>query len=211
MTTAASTERVALCDAFEQVGPDAPTLCGDWTTRDLAAHLIMRERRPDGAIGVIVKPLSGYSDKVQAKIAAKPWESLVSQVRSGPPKWSPVRFDAVDRATNTAEFFVHHEDVRRATPGWTVRDLTDELATDLRSAVGLVSKLTARKLPVGLVLEFDGDHEPVVAHKGEPVVTVRGQMSEVVMFMYGRSAHAQVELDGPAEAVETVRQAEFGV
>ena len=41
---------VALCDLFEEVGPDAPTLCGDWTTRDLAAHLVMRERRPDDVI-----------------------------------------------------------------------------------------------------------------------------------------------------------------
>ena len=49
--TAASRERAALVTTMRAVGPDAPTLCGDWTTRDLAAHLVLRERRPDAAPG----------------------------------------------------------------------------------------------------------------------------------------------------------------
>ena len=38
--TAAQRERRALVETMRTVGPDAPTLCGDWTTRDLAAHLV---------------------------------------------------------------------------------------------------------------------------------------------------------------------------
>jgi hypothetical protein len=30
-----------LCDLFEELGPDAPTLLGAWTTRDLAAHVVL--------------------------------------------------------------------------------------------------------------------------------------------------------------------------
>jgi uncharacterized protein (TIGR03083 family) len=45
--TLARAERAALCDLFDEVGPDAPTLCAGWTTRDLAAHLVIRERRAD--------------------------------------------------------------------------------------------------------------------------------------------------------------------
>ncbi len=41
-------ERAELCDLFDELGPDAPTLCGDWTTADLAAHLVVRERNPLG-------------------------------------------------------------------------------------------------------------------------------------------------------------------
>ena len=42
----AQSERHALCDLMDEVGPDAPTLCGGWTAAHLAAHLVVRERRP---------------------------------------------------------------------------------------------------------------------------------------------------------------------
>ena len=89
MTNPARSERSALCDLFLAVGPDAPTLCGEWTTRDLAAHLIVREHRPDAAVGIVVKALSGHGEKVRLGAARKPWERLVEEVRSGPPFWSP--------------------------------------------------------------------------------------------------------------------------
>ena len=37
-------ERAQLCDLFEELGPGAPTLLAPWTTRDLAGHLVLRER-----------------------------------------------------------------------------------------------------------------------------------------------------------------------
>src|SRR6476659_7483831 len=46
VTSLARTERAALADLLDQLGPDEPTLCGDWTTRDLAAHLTVRALRP---------------------------------------------------------------------------------------------------------------------------------------------------------------------
>lgn len=63
--TAARAERLALCDLFEKVGPDAPTLCGTWLTRDLAAHLIVRERRPDLAVGILIPGLGGRLAKAR--------------------------------------------------------------------------------------------------------------------------------------------------
>ncbi len=73
--TTARRERLALCDLFLEVGPDAPTLCGDWTARDLAAHLVMRERRPDGAIGIVLGAAAGHAEKVQRSIADTDWET----------------------------------------------------------------------------------------------------------------------------------------
>ena len=70
---------------------DAPTLCDPWTTRDLAAHLVVRERRPDAAIGIVLSKAAGYTDKVQSGVAATEWGALVDTVRSGPPVWSPTR------------------------------------------------------------------------------------------------------------------------
>ena len=58
MTSPVRRERYALCDTFEAVGPDAPTLCTPWRTRDLAAHLVIREGRPDAAVGLLVPPLA---------------------------------------------------------------------------------------------------------------------------------------------------------
>ena len=70
-------ERAAICDLFDELGPDQPTLCEGWTTRDLAAHLVTRERRPDAAVGILVKPVSGFTEQVRAAAAKRPFEELV--------------------------------------------------------------------------------------------------------------------------------------
>lgn len=63
--TAASRERAALVNTMRAVGPDGATLCVGWTTRDLAAHLVLRERRPDAAAGILVPALAGYTARKQ--------------------------------------------------------------------------------------------------------------------------------------------------
>src|ERR1700744_4489909 len=82
----AQQERETLSDLFLDYGPDAPTLCGGWATADLAAHLVVRERRPDSGPGLVWPPLAGYTEKV--RVAARDrssWEQLVESVRRGPP------------------------------------------------------------------------------------------------------------------------------
>jgi uncharacterized protein (TIGR03083 family) len=59
--THARDERTALCDLLTELGPDQPTLCAGWQTGDLAAHLVLREHRPDAGAGVLGGPLSGYT------------------------------------------------------------------------------------------------------------------------------------------------------
>ena len=54
-----ASERTQLAKLLLEVGPDAPTLCGDWTTRDLAIHLYLRENRPDAAAGMFIGPVKG--------------------------------------------------------------------------------------------------------------------------------------------------------
>ena len=211
VTTPASVERHKLCDLFDELGPDAPTLCEGWRTVDLAAHLVVRERRPDAAPGVLVKPLASYTEKVQKRIAEGPWAEIVERIRSGPPRLSPWRIDAVDRLVNTVEFFVHHEDVRRAQPQWSARELDAELVDDLHASLKRGARLMTRRSPVGIELEPSDEHPPIVANRGAPGVTVRGPVGELTMFVYGRQAHALVELDGPPDAVTSVRTASFGI
>lgn len=225
MTTPATEERRRFADALAEVGPDADTLCEGWTTRDLAAHVVLRERRPDAAVGVIASFMSGYTEKVQDKLAARDWDDLVEAVRSGPPIWSPTRIDAVDRLANTTEFFVHLEDVRRAQPDWEPRDLDDDLEDDLESALGRMSKMFLRKAPAGVtlvVLDDDDDdegdepevEETIVANKpddGDAMVTVSGPVGELILWVFGRQEHARVEFDGPQDAIDALQAASFGI
>jgi uncharacterized protein (TIGR03085 family) len=208
--TPATAERHRLADTFLSVGPDAPTLCDPWTTRDLAAHLIVRERRPDAALGIVAKPFAGYTEKIQNDVAKGDWEQLVETVRSGPPIWAPSRIDAVDRAMNTTEFFVHHEDVLRAVPGWSPRELDPALVDGLAGALKR-ARLLVRKAPCGVVLSPTDGHEPVVAKSGTPSVTVRGPVGELILWSFGRQAHSQVDYDGEPACVEAVKSASFGL
>jgi uncharacterized protein (TIGR03085 family) len=211
MPTPAAQERQRFAEELTAVGPDAATLCEGWTARDLAAHIVLRDGRPDAAMGLVVSAASGYTDKVQSKIAAGDWDELVDRVRNGPPVWSPTRIGKVERLVNSVEFFVHLEDVRRAQPGWTARGLDAELVDDLNGALGRIARLYARKAPAGITLAPDDGREPVVANEGEPMVTVTGPIGELVLFMNGRQAHALVELDGPADAVAALQSASFGI
>ena len=54
----ASDERAALCDLLDELGPDQPTLCEGWQTRDLAAHLVVREHRLDAAPGILLPAIA---------------------------------------------------------------------------------------------------------------------------------------------------------
>ncbi len=206
----AQRERAELCDLFAEVGPDAPTLCGDWTTRDLAAHLVVRERRPDAAVGIVVPKAAGYTDKVQAGVAEAEWDDLIESVRSGPPIWSPTRLAAIDKATNTIEFFVHHEDVRRAGDGWQPRELDADLDEALSSMLSKMAKRLVKSSPVGIVLEPTG-RPSIVAKQAEPSVTVSGAVGELVLFAFGRQAHSRVDLAGDDASVAAVNSASFGI
>jgi uncharacterized protein (TIGR03085 family) len=212
MATPARREREQLCDLFVEVGPDAPTLCGDWTTRDLAAHLVVRERRPDAALGILAKPLAAYGEKVRQHEAQRDYAELVERVRSGPPLLSPMRQAQVERVVNTVEFYVHHEDVRRASGSWTARDLDDDLVADLYRTLSRGARLLARSSPVGLVFEADG-HDAIVAKTSKdaaPSVIVSGPVGELVLFAYGRQSHSIVDLAGSDDAIDAVRTAAFG-
>ena len=153
MTSATRAERSALCDTMLEVGADAPTLCGDWTAQDLAAHLVVRERRPDAGPGIVTPFLADYSEHVRRTEAARPFADIVDRVRRGPPRWSPMRVDAVDRTVNSVEFFVHHEDLRRASRPFSVRSLDPALEDALADSISRAGRFLARGLPVGLVLE----------------------------------------------------------
>ncbi|MFB7932257.1 TIGR03085 family metal-binding protein [Streptomyces sp. NPDC056039] len=205
MSTHAKRERLLLADLLETAGPDAPTLCEGWTTRDLAAHVVVRERRPDAAGGILIKQLASRLDRVMAAYTGKPYEELIQLIRTGPPRFSPFSLKPVDEMSNIVEFYVHTEDVRRAQPDWSVRELDAVFQDALWSRLERTARLMGRGVPTGLVLRRP-DGQTTVAQRGTPVVTVTGEPSELVLFSYGRQSAAKVDLDGDEDAIAKLHE-----
>jgi uncharacterized protein (TIGR03085 family) len=210
MSTHARRERLLLADLLESSGPEAPTLCEGWRTRELAAHVVVRERRADAAGGILVKALQPRLERVQQEFAAKPYEELIQLIRTGPPRMSPFALKQVDEAANTVEFFVHAEDVRRARPDWTPREIDPVFADALWRRLETTARAYGRRCPVGLVLRRTNG-QVAVARKGVPVVTATGEPGELLFFVSGRQDAARVELEGDEKAVERVRGAKLGL
>jgi len=204
-------ERRELAELLLQVGPTAPTLCEGWTTTDLAAHLVVRESRPDAAVGIVASPLAGWTDRVQRSVASQPYPELVRKVRTGPPTLSVFSLPGFDGAANLIEYFVHHEDVLREMEDWQPRDLPPELSDLLWKRLSTMARLLFRKVPVGVVLErTDGAGGRVVARKGPDAVTLRGSAGELMLRSYGRTA-VQVETIGTPGAIAAFESAPLGV
>jgi uncharacterized protein (TIGR03085 family) len=213
-------ERLALSALLDQAGPREPTLCEGWTTLDLAAHLVLREHRPDAGLGLLGGPLAAHTRSLQHRLAARtPYPRLVQTFRGGPPRYSLFALPGADERANVVEYFVHHEDVRRAQPGWEPRKidpgLTEVLWLRLRMA-----RFVLRKAPVGVELARDDPAEParpggprvrITAKARTPVVTVTGPPAELTLWALGRTAAARVRLDGGEEAIAALSGARWGI
>ncbi|MDQ1532175.1 MAG: hypothetical protein QOE37_2328, partial [Microbacteriaceae bacterium] len=146
--TLVADERAALADLFTAVGPDAPTCCEGWTTAHLAAHLVVRERRPDALPGygfesVGLPALAAWAHRLEDRArVSTPYAAQVALFRAGPPRWSLMALPG-GRGLNTVEFLVHHEDVRRAQPDWAPRALPREVQDELWAAVFLFGRRAA--------------------------------------------------------------------
>jgi uncharacterized protein (TIGR03085 family) len=203
----AQRERAALVDTLRSVGPDAPTLCEGWNTRDLAAHLMIREYRPDAAPGIVIPFFAGRTAKVQTEVAERTdWNTLLDKVASGPPLYSPLKL--LDSVANVAEMFIHHEDVRRAQPDWQPRVLEPALVSVLRRTLPLMGRMTLARIPGRVTLRTADGKTLLTAGRGA-AVAVTGAPEELLLFSVGRQA--RVEFDGDAAAVQAVRDAPKGI
>lgn len=205
-------ERYELCDLFIELGPDAPTLNEGWTTSDLVAHLVVRERDIIGAPGILIPRFSHVTDRrMAAELDGHGYAGAVERVRSGPP-FGPLRIAALRHAINMMEFFVHHEDVRRAN-GCGPRTDRPDLQDDLWGLLGRMAPLMVRKAGVKnvriILVRPDGTERSV--GKGGDEVRLTGEPAELVLELYGRRTVAEVAYDGPASAIDRVRAAEFGI
>jgi uncharacterized protein (TIGR03085 family) len=206
----AQDERRAICDLLAELGPGKPTLCEGWQTGDLAAHLVLRERRPDAGAGVMGGPLAGYTKRVQTRLTERtPFPRLLELIAAGPPRLSLFARPGADDRLNLVEYFVHHEDVLRAQPGFQPRQISGALADVLWERLPL-ARLMLRRAPVGVELvradaastAADAPHQSgngrvrITVKARTPLVTVSGDPAELTMWVMGRTSAARVELDG---------------
>lgn len=207
--TLASDERAAICDEFERAGPDRPTLCGSWTTRDLLAHLLVRERQPWAAPGIVVPFLAPITERAMHGYDTTPWAAMIGELRAGAPAWSPYRIGKLDAVANGAEYFVHHEDVRRGEPGWKPRPADDVRDGQLWALLGSMARVLYRHVPVGVVLRRPSGEQRVV-RTGPGAVTIVGEPAELVLHAFGRDA-VRVEFEGSDADVEALKAAPRGL
>ena len=154
--------------------------------------------------------MAGHTRSVQDSVAARPWPDLVAAVRTGPPLYSPFRIPGLDGMANLFEYAIHHEDVRRAGPGWTPRTLPPGEQDLIWGRLSKGARIFARKCPVGLVLKRPDTGATIVAKKGTPTITLTGEPLEILLRLYGRR-EVVVQVDGDESAVQAFESARFGV
>jgi uncharacterized protein (TIGR03085 family) len=204
-------ERAQLSDLFDELGPQAPTLLAPWTTRDLAAHLVLREHDYLAGPGLVLPGAwSRLAERRRRALALRDFAWLRATFRSGPPPGF-FRIGWVRRVPSLNEFFVHHEDVRRAN-GRGPRTVEHVMDQALWRNVTRASWFLARRLHgVGLELQWAGTAQSVRARRGEPAARIAGPPGELLLYLFGRQSAANVEVSGTEAAIEAVRRARFGM
>ena len=205
-------ERRELCDLLVELGPSAPTLLDAWTANDLAAHLVVRERDLlAGPCLVLPGPFGRFAARRQAGLAdRRDFAWLVERIRSGPPIGF-FRLRWVRSLPTLNEFFVHHEDLRRAN-SLGPRSLVPEMEAALWRNVRRSSRYLTRRLRgAGLELEWQRTGERLTVRSGEPTARLSGPPGELLLYVFGRQAAAEVEVSGSADAVAAVRRTHLGM
>jgi len=206
--------REVLAETLLAAGPGAATLCAGWRTQELAAHLYLREHSAKVGLGLVVKPWNKVSEKATARLAAEAstpeaFADLVRKYRNGPPKLSPMALRAVDHSANLVEFFVHTEDIRRATDRWAPRALDLEYSEALWAELVKRAAILYRGVDLGVVLVNPAGPRHVA--KRAPVsVAIIGEPGELLMHANGRIGQALVSFEGRPDAVALLQTAPVG-
>lgn len=206
--------REVLAETLLAAGPGAPTLCEGWRTQDLAAHLYLREHNPRAGLGMVLKPWKKATDKAIAALAAESstpeaFSALVEKFRAGPPKLSPFALKAVDHSANLTEFFVHTEDVRRATDRWAPRTLDARYSEALWAELLKRAAILYRSVDLGIIL-VSPEGPRHVAKRAPVSVAIIGDPGELLLHANGRTGQALVSFEGQPDAVALLQTADVG-
>lgn len=212
--TLAQRERSALVESMRATGPDAPTLCAGWTTRDLAAHLVVREYRPDAAAGVVVPALADRMEELRIRETERPWEDLLDAIAGGAPWYSPLRY--ADRVANLAEYLVHHEDVRRAGQGWISREFVPEDLERIWSLATTVAKTFLRKVSARVDIRTPAEVPSTrIASVSTgaalaPLVSITAEPVELLLWAFGRD-EVEIDISGAQRGIDALEAVPRGI
>lgn len=207
--------REVLAETLLAAGPGAPTLCEGWRTQELAAHLYLREHNPRAGLGLVLKPWRKATDKATAELAAKSssvedFTALVNKFRAGPPKLSPFALKAVDNSANLSEYFIHTEDIRRASDRWAPRTLDPVYSQALWVELVKRSAILYRGVDLGIVL-VNPSGPRHVAKRAPVSVAIIGDPGELLLHANGRIGQALVSFEGQPDAVALLQTADVGL
>jgi uncharacterized protein (TIGR03085 family) len=204
-------ERLQLADLLDGLGPDAPTLLEPWTTRDIAAHLILRDHDPVAAPGLVLPGAwRRLAERRQRDLAQRGFTELTATLRSGTPP-GPFRIGWVRHFPSLNEFFVHHEDVRRANGGGPRTHEPAMHEAVWRNVTRSAWFLSRRLRHAGLEVCWAGTGRTVRARRGEPVARIAGEPGELLLYLFGRQSASHVEVSGTDAAVGAVDSTQFGM
>ncbi|MCC9069756.1 TIGR03085 family metal-binding protein [Arthrobacter cryoconiti] len=207
--------REVLAETLLAAGPGAKTLCDGWRTQELAAHLYLREHNPRVGAGLLFKPWKKVSEKATAKLAAESstpetFAILIDKFRAGPPKLSPLSLRGVDHSANLIEFFIHTEDIRRATDRWAPRALDADYSQALWAELIKRAAILYRSVDLGVVLVNSAGPRHV-AKRAAVSVAIIGDPGELIMHANGRTGQALVSFEGQPDAVALLQTAVVGL
>lgn len=118
MLAAIADERRRVADLVEHLSPaqlDTPSLCGDWTVKQVAGHLLAAvAAAPSGLLPVMLR--SGFNihranSRVARQMAERPAEELAAELRDNAE--NPFRPPIVGYPGQLTDLQVHGQDMRR--------------------------------------------------------------------------------------------------
>jgi uncharacterized protein (TIGR03085 family) len=162
----------------------------------MAAHLVLREH------------FHRSSDAQRAAEKATGLPAMVARLRAGAPL-IPWRLPRIRDVLNGLEYFIHHEDVRRAN-GREPRPSRDDLEALAWRMTGFSGRRVARRIRPYSVELVRPDGTRRVLGSGARA-TLRGPATELTLYVSGRRSSARVALEGAPEAVAAVEGADLSL
>lgn len=195
ITSLARGERAEICELMLELGGDASTLNEGWAVLDLAAHLVSREHDVWATPGLVLGgPFAAAMKLAMRRRRRQGLDRLVRKIRAGEPLW----WRPVPSGTQLNEYYLHHEDVRRAN-GLAPRerpDLDEGLARFLRAA----APRFLGRVGCGVDLVWQGG--VLARHGSEPRAVLDGPPGELLLYLSGRRSASRAELGGDPEAMD---------
>ncbi|WP_158600658.1 TIGR03085 family metal-binding protein [Tessaracoccus antarcticus] len=202
--TLAQRQRAQLLDLFLELGPFAPTLCEGWKTQDLAAHLFIREHKPQAMLGMFSERFAAITSRVQMEaLHSHGFVGLIDRLRKPSLMMRPL-----DSLVNGAEYFIHHTDVLRANDR--DQEISPKDEETLRTPIKMFAGKTARTYGDRVVIDTN-DGKQLEFGQGTRPVHLIGKPSEILLFVSGRTDHANVQLVGEPDAVKKFTEAASGI